>query len=127
MDIKKIPNNVIENFEKHYTENVIQPITNVNEIGQIISYIYSNQSKLTEENYTKRVYKGTLDNGHHYWTSKYGMVYIEIPNNKQIRYDYMFYDEQQEKQITTFAIVNTNSDNCNYIFENNNNCVINTK
>ena len=125
MDIKKIPNDVIENFEKHYTENVIQPITKVNGIGEIISYIYSNQSKLTEENYTKRVYKGTLDNGHHYWTSKYGMVYFEI--HKQIRYDYMFYDEQQEKQITTFAIVNTNSDNCNYIFENNNNCVINTK
>ncbi len=125
MNIKKIPNDVIENFKKHYTENVIQPITDVNELGEIISYIYSNQSTLTEENYTKRVYRGTGDNGHHYFTSKYGMVYFEI--NKLIRYDYMFYDEQQEKEITTFAIVNANSDNCHYIFENNNNCVIDTK
>ena len=97
MDIKKIPNDVIENFENHYTENVIQPITEVNDNGEWVSYIYSNQSTLTEENYKKRVYKGTMDDGYHYWTSKYSMVYFEIPNNRQIRYNYMFYDEQQEK------------------------------
>ena len=75
-----------------------------------------------------------MDGRYPSWTSKYGMVYLEIPNtkyqipnNKQFRYDYMFYDGQQEKQIATFAMVNSNSDDCYCIFENNLNCAINAK
>ena len=104
-DIKKISNDIIEKFEKHYKENVIQPIITVNAYGEIISYIYSIQSDFKGKNYKKRVYEIKTYDGHNYLTSKYRMVYMEIPNNKQIRYDYMFYNEQHHKHIQTFAIV----------------------
>lgn len=118
MDIKKISNDIIENFEKHYKENVIQPTICVNCDGNIISYIYSNQGNTSGKHYEKRVYKRTV-NGYDELGHKYGMVYMDIPNNKQIRYNYVFYDGQQEKEITTFATMNDyyTCDNC---------CTINT-
>lgn len=102
----KIPKDIIENFEKDYKENVIQPTTEVNCDGHIVSYIRSLSGNREDLKNKKRVYKRTADNGYDYYSPKYSAVYFEIPNNKQIMYSYIFYDEEGWKEIFTSAKVN---------------------
>lgn len=109
MNIKKISKGVIENFEKHYKENVIQPTTELNCHGDKITFIYSNRSDLKGKKFLNRVYRYKSGCKAGSMSSKYGMVYMEFPNNKQIRYDYIFYDENCEKTIQTFFNVEKNT------------------
>jgi len=84
-EVSKIQKEVIENFEDHYKKNAIQPTITLNYYGDIISYIYS------ENVYTTKLNKTAQRNG---------MVYMD--KCKQIRHDYVFYDEEKEEIIQTF-------------------------
>jgi hypothetical protein len=121
---KKIPIDIIREFEKHYKENVIQPTTKLNDNGHIISYIYSNQynNSLNEEIRKKRIYNTKI-----FLTSKYGMVYFE--EEKLIRHDYIYYDEISSKNVQTFIhICNNYVKNCTNNCENNEcDCIKNKK
>jgi hypothetical protein len=122
---KKISIDIIKEFEKHYKENVIQPTTKLNDNGDIISYIYSNQyndSYLNEDIIKKRIYNTKI-----FSTSKYGIVYFE--HEKQIRYDYIYYDENSAKNIQIFIdIYNNYLKNCSNNCENNDcDCIKNKK
>ena len=84
-EVSKIQKEMIENFEDHYKKNVIQPTITLNYYGDIISYIYS-----------KKLYNTKLNKT----ATRYGMVYMD--QHRQIRYDYVFYDEEKEEIIQTF-------------------------
>jgi hypothetical protein len=106
MSIKKIPNEVIKNFEEHYKENVLQPITTQNIHGQFVTYIYSLSSAREGKDYYKRACEIKTTDEDYYFLSKYGMVFMEFPNepNKtHFRYDYIYYDEYGMIEYNTFV------------------------
>jgi hypothetical protein len=114
--ICKLSTSVIENFEKNFKENVIQPITTLNDYGEIISYVYSNQSTFVENNNKKRVVCYS-----NLWTARYGMVYFQ---GNCFRYDYV-YDETILFQSFTH-VHNNFVEKCKKSCENNNcDCIIN--
>ena len=102
-ETRRIPKDIIKQFENEYKENVIKPTITLNGFGDIISYVYSKETSrdakltLTDKIYARRMYhtKSTME-----VIGKYGIVYME--KLKIIRYDYMFYDEIYENMVQTF-------------------------
>ncbi len=101
MNVSKISNKLIDDFEKHYNENVIQPTSSFNDAGHRVTYVYSNQGN-TPGKFANRCYTGRCESGYVYVCARYGMVYMETPNNKCIRHDYVFFDQSGARQIQTF-------------------------
>ena len=105
ISMKKIPNEVIKNFEEHYKENVLQPTTKQNIHGQFVTCIYSLSSAREGKDFYKRACE-IKTNQSNYFLSKYGMVFMEFPNDPDkthFRYDYIYYDNYGTIEYNTFV------------------------
>lgn len=116
INIKKIPNEVKKNFEEHYKENVIQPITKQNIHGQFVTCIYSLSNAREGKDFYKRACE-IKTNQSNYFLSKYGLLFMEFPNDPDkthFRYDYIYYDEYGMKEYMNFVKAN-NTNGSDYV------------